>query len=77
MFRFLLKRGANPNARGPDGSTPVHIAVRKDYSELLPLFQQRGVNLATLLSDDEETIMHIAANAGALSIFLNKKETSI
>jgi ankyrin repeat protein len=32
-LRFLLQKKANPNIQGPDGNTPMLIAVNQDYAE--------------------------------------------
>jgi len=49
--QFLLKRGANPNARDADGQTPLHLAAaiarsHRDESELVPLLVQFGADVA-------------------------------
>eukprot|EP00210_Caulerpa_lentillifera_P009126 g8700.t1 len=68
FVKYLLERGANPNACGPNGCTPLHIAIHKDSTQLLSLFHRKGVDLSEPLSDDGETIMHVAASAGATNI---------
>ena len=42
--RTLLKYGANPNGIGLNGESPVHVAVRDGFSQVLELLLVNGAN---------------------------------
>eukprot|EP00210_Caulerpa_lentillifera_P009480 g9040.t1 len=68
FVKFLLDRGATSNVCGPNGCTPLHIAIHADCTELLSLFHAKGTDLSIPLTSDGETIMHVAASAGSTNI---------
>jgi Ankyrin repeat. len=37
-----LKHGADPNVKGPDGYTPLHIAAHENYPELAKVLIKYG-----------------------------------
>ncbi|KAJ1986639.1 Glycerophosphocholine phosphodiesterase [Dimargaris cristalligena] len=40
IIKFLLERGANPNAADKDGETPIHYAAREGHAQVLRLLTQ-------------------------------------
>src|SRR5262249_30771496 len=42
-FALLLKAGANPNAKGPDGSTILHMAAQAGNLDMIRVLAQGGV----------------------------------
>ena len=43
-----LKHGADPNVRGPDGYTPLHIAAHENYPELVKVVAEGRRSLSPL-----------------------------
>lgn len=58
MVRLLLDRGASPNARSSDRSTPLHLTSEPDVARLL---LDRGTNASARDSSNSQPI-HSAAN---------------
>lgn len=44
-LNLLLKAGANPNAKAPDGSTPLHIAVQESHVAMIRAIAAAGGKL--------------------------------
>ena len=60
---LLLKRGADTNAQGKDGITPVYDAMEADHAQqVLPLLLVHGVKVNKEM--DSATMLHCAAERG-------------
>ena len=58
-----LKHGADPNFRGPDGYTPLHIAAHENYPELAKVLIKYGAKV-DLKDSYGNTPLHVAAYRG-------------
>jgi len=56
-IRFLLQRGANPNVRDRNGTTPLQIAVRLGHVEGVEEFLKRGADVDISDSQGETPLM--------------------
>jgi len=63
----LLERGANPNAKGHAGYTPLHLAAFKGHVEIVKLLLERGAN-PNAEDNNGETPLHLAAQEGRVEI---------
>ncbi len=66
---LLLGQGADPVALNCDGLTPLHLAAREGYAHLLEVFREpagahAGIDVATVSSDCNDTLLHCAAACG-------------
>ncbi|MFN3625904.1 MAG: quinoprotein dehydrogenase-associated putative ABC transporter substrate-binding protein [Hyphomicrobium sp.] len=57
-IRLLVKKGADINARDPQGYAPVHTAARKRHPELVALFAELGANVNAPDSDGMTPLQH-------------------
>ncbi|MTD94131.1 quinoprotein dehydrogenase-associated putative ABC transporter substrate-binding protein [Hyphomicrobium sp. xq] len=57
-IRFLVKKGADINARDPQGYAPVHTAARKRHPELIALFAELGADLNEPDGDGMTPLQH-------------------
>ena len=64
---LLLARGGNPDARGPDGSTALLSAIRRNNTALARVLIEKGAK-ATLSADDASTPLMAAAQKGNLTL---------
>jgi len=62
-----LKHGADPNVRGPDGYTPLHIAAHENYSELAKVLIKFGAKV-DLKDRYGNKPLHAAAYMGRLNV---------
>jgi len=73
-LNYLLKKGANVNARGPFAYTPLHIAVIYDRLDLVMLLHQYGANVNGLVEKGHYHLkpIHLAAthNKADIATFL-------
>jgi len=58
-----LEHGADPNVKGPDGYTPLHIAAHENYSELAKVLIKYGAKV-DLKDRYGNTPLHVAAYRG-------------
>ena len=76
LAEFLLDRGADVNARTPDGHTALMYASYNRYPEIVKLLIKRGAKVNTkssqghtalseVLESDKKTIVEILMSAGA------------
>jgi ankyrin repeat protein len=65
MLELLLRFGADPNQRGINDWTPLHMAVAERNAEAIPILLAAGADptLATGI-DDYETPVEMAKQAG-------------
>ena len=61
MVLLLLEKGANANAAGHRGNTPLHNAVRRGNAEIVKLLLSHGSDVS-LENDYNETALDIADN---------------
>lgn len=65
ILSLLLKFGADPNQRGINDYTPLHMAVSERHGEAITLLLDEGANPALRTRIDEcETPLEMARNAG-------------
>ena len=62
-IKALIEQGANPDARAPDGSTPLHTAARHGQSGAVAELLLADV-APNARNDDGTTPLHLAASAG-------------
>jgi ankyrin repeat protein/serine/threonine protein kinase len=62
-----LEKGAYPNAKNDDGSTPLHIAAQEGYAEIVKILLERGADPNTE-NKDGWTPLHIAAKEGHVDV---------
>jgi ankyrin repeat protein len=62
-----LKHGADPNVKGPDGYTPLHIAAHENYSELAKVLLESGAD-PNAPNNGGHTPLHAAAYRGHLNV---------
>jgi cytohesin len=62
-----LKHGADPNVRGPDGYTPLHIAAHENYPELAKVLIKYGAKV-DLKDRYGNTPLHVAAYTGSADV---------
>jgi len=62
-----LEQGADPNVKGPDGYTPLHIAAHENYSELAKVLIKYGAKV-DLKDRYGNTPLHVAAYRGHLNV---------
>ncbi len=60
LTQYLLSQGEDPNEKGPNGSTSLHLAIIKNQPTLIPLLLTNKAD--PLIADDEgQTSLHKAA----------------
>ncbi|CAD5114407.1 DgyrCDS3541 [Dimorphilus gyrociliatus] len=62
--RMILKAGADINARTMIGRTPIFMAARADYDEIVDLLLRSGAD-PTIQDNHSENILHATATEGA------------
>jgi len=62
-----LEHGADPNVKGPDGYTPLHIAAHENYSELAKVLIKFGAKV-DLKDRYGNKPLHAAAYMGRLNV---------
>ncbi|KAG7170778.1 Serine/threonine-protein phosphatase 6 regulatory ankyrin repeat subunit A-like 3 [Homarus americanus] len=63
MVEILLESGAHLDSRNKQGLMPIHLAVQAGHLEVV---QAKNYNLATLTGDNQQTVLHLAADNGNL-----------
>ncbi len=61
--RYLLKKGADPNAAYENGATPLHLAAKEDYretTELIDIILETGKCNINAVDNDGRTPLHYA-----------------
>ncbi len=64
---YLLRSGANPDARDQLGATPLHVALANHHVEAATLLLDAGAD-ASLRTRDGNTALHLAVTGGATSL---------
>ncbi|XP_063601791.1 serine/threonine-protein phosphatase 6 regulatory ankyrin repeat subunit C-like [Penaeus indicus] len=65
-LQALVRAGADPDSKGPDGFRAVHYASKGGHVEVLKALQALKVDLRAL-TDAGETALHVAADCGNLA----------
>lgn len=65
----MLRSGANLNARGERGSTPIHEAALQGHAEAVKVLINLGADLG-VLNHYSETALEVAFNAGNQDILM-------
>lgn len=65
---FLIEHGADVNALGKDGSTPMKVAADNGHFELVALLWKRGANIHATSGTTGQTPLHSASWSGHLKI---------
>lgn len=77
VVKLLLERGADVNAKGNGGMTPLYIAARNGNKELVQFLIERGANVTTR-NDDGETPCDIAKSTGnRRTVFKHFREKTV
>lgn len=66
IVKYLLSKGSDPNIKNIAGATPLHLAARKAYVEVMAalIHSKADLNAKNFLEDGEETPLHIAIQKG-------------
>ena len=64
IVRTLLEGGVDPDARDPEGLTPIHIASRSGLLEMTRLLAQAGADVDAKATRDGTAPLHWAAFEG-------------
>ncbi len=67
LVLYALERGANPEARGPDGETPLHLASLAGNPDVVSLLLDHGADPAAVTAL-QVTALHHAADAGHAAV---------
>lgn len=67
LVKYLLEKGANPNAKGAFGETPLHIAVDRGYLDIVKLLLENGAD-PNIQSNEGNTPLHIAVISSSADI---------
>jgi len=68
IVKYLLSKGSDPNIKNIAGATPLHLAARKAYVQVMAalIHSKADLNAKNFLEDGEETPLHIAIQKGNL-----------
>lgn len=73
MVEFLLKHGANPNAKHDVGRTPLHLAARNGFERIVDALIKYGADV-NHGNDYGKTALHKATEKGDnIHIFINSQ----
>lgn len=79
LTQYLLSQGEDPNEKGPNGSTSLHLAIIKNQAGLIPLLLTNKAD--PLIADDEgQTSLHKAAQlleAGSFTAILGSSKPGL
>lgn len=61
---FILKEGADPNAKTRDDMTPLHTAIRNRHFDCVPILIEAGADLKAIIPPKQNTVLHEAVLLG-------------
>lgn len=76
MAAFLLKKGANLEARMDSDFTPLHCAVMKEHPDMVKLLVEKGANVRAM-TRGRLTCLHIAVQKGNMAILKTLLDTDV
>lgn len=76
---MLLKRGANVNAKAKNGATILHVAIEKEYVNVVETLLEYNADVNSLIQSEVITPLHISAYRGneVISRMLLKKGANV